>query len=538
MTSTISTSVSRPSAKTRIEALRKRVQSGIPQVFVGRARLMTESYKETEGEPIIIRRAKALNHILSNMSIGIGEDELIVGNYIEAVGRRGCPIIIEYSCDWLEDEMDQLAEREVDKAFISDEDKETLRGLIPFWRGRTVKEKAFFLMPEELRAKYFEYIDVCKDEALRGSQSIAHIVVDYEKVITQGLEAVTREANEQLQEMDLADPDQLAKAHFYRAVSISHKAVTEFATRYANLARKLARKEQNSLRKAELTEIAGICECVPAKPARTFHEALQSLWFVHVALHVEANGVSISPGRMDQYLFHYYRRDIEEGRIDREKAKELLQCFFIKLNSLALLLPKEVSKYYAGWGMLQNITLGGVGRDGRDVTNELSYVMLEADGDLGLAQPETVVRVHRGMPRNFLIKSSEVAKKCRGKLKFIGDNACIGKLLNRGYTLEDARDYVVVGCFEAKVPGKSSLAPAGHLNLLLCLELVLNDGVSVLLNKQLGPRTGNPTEFKSIQDVLKAYRTQIAHFMNTLPAIAVQSLKLMRNLHPLPFSLH
>jgi len=277
-----------------------------------------------------------------------------------------------------------------------------------------------------------------------------------------------------------------------------------------------------------------MCEHVPAKPARSFHEALQSLWFVHIALQIEAIGNGIAPGRMDQYLFPYYRRDLEEGRLDSEKAKELLQCFLIKLNSLALLLPAPVAKYFAGWAAYQNITLGGVTRDGKDATNELSYLLLEADGELSLGQPESVIRVHRDMPRDFLIRACEVAKKCRGKLKFVGDKAAIQKLLNQGFTIEDARDYAVVACFEPMVPGKFNIAPAGHIHLPLCLELALNDGVSLLSGKQLGPRNGNPREFKSIQDVLEAYRAQVAHFLGHAPAYNCALLEAHAQVAPTP----
>jgi pyruvate formate-lyase/glycerol dehydratase family glycyl radical enzyme len=511
---TVETEKTTLSPKARIAALRERVQCIIlHRVYVGRARLVTESYRETEGEPVVIRVAKGLNHVLLNMNIGITDGELIVGDYIEAPGESGCPVLIEFGSEWLEDEMDGLPQRDGDKAFITDEDKETLRGLFPYWKGRTLKDKVFALMPEELRAKCFECFDVCGDNPMfQNMLGMGHIVVDYEKVITRGLEAITREASERLEELDISDPVQLTKTHFYRAVIIVGKAVTEFAARYAKLARTLERKETDSQRKAELRQIAETCKRVPGQPARTFHEALQSLWFVHLALQIEGFSWGIAPGRMDQYLFPYYRRDIEEGRLDREKAKELLLCFLIKLNTLRLLLSGPAGRWFTGWGIWQNINVGGVGRDGRDATNELSYLLVEADGELSMRQPETVIRVHRGMPRDFLIKALEVAKKCRGKLKFVGDDASIQKLLNQGFTLEDARDYTVVGCAELTVPGKSNMPPVAYLILPLCLELALNNGVGVLSGKQVGPRTGNPAEFKSIQDVIKAFLAQVGYF--------------------------
>ncbi len=519
----------------RIRVLKKRMSSGLPAVSLKRAQLMTESYRETEGEPVVIMRAKAVANILSKMPIGIGKQELIVGDYIEKVGKRGAPVLPEYSCDWLEQELDTLDNRDGDKLLIDERDKGTIRRLIPFWKGRTVKDRSHFLMPEELRRKYFENFEVCNNELTRTAEGLSHVVVDYDKVINEGLESVTGEYETRLKEMSPGDPVELAKIHFYRAVIITHKAIMAFAARYADLARRLEESEQRGIRKEELRKIAEICYRVPGQAATTFHEALQSFWFIQIALLIEGLGYGIAPGRMDQYLFPVYERDIREGRLNREEAKELLLCFFIKLNSLALLLPAPVSKYFAGFLMLQDIMLGGIGRDGKDATNELSYLMLEADGELSMQQPESIIRVHRDMPRDFLLKACEVARKCRGKLKFINDHVAIQKLRNQGYALEDARDYALVGCHEPFVPQKSNYVPMAHLNLAFCLELSLNNGVSFLSGKQLGLPTGDATEFISIQDVLKAYRAQVAYFGEHVAQYTNVMIEAHAQVAPTPF---
>ena len=504
----------------RIDILKEQLRSSLPQFCIARARLITESYRNTEAEPLIIKQAQALDNYLSKVNIGIDGYNLIVGDMSEIVGRMAY-IVPPDDMGWLEFEVDSLTARDLDKVFISEEDKNTLLQLIPFWKGRTAGEKAFCLMPEDLRAEYVKCNDVMGEMAMGigGVKSISvggGLVAGLEnntRVVTQGLESVIREAQGYLNAMDPTDPDHLAKIHFYRAVIISNKAVIEFARRYARLAKELANRETNNQRKAELQEIAQICDHIPGKPARTFHEALQSIWLVHIALHVE--GAAGAFGRMDQYLYPFYSRDIAGGRLNRDKAKELLQCFFIKLNSWGNLKPLMTGKYFAtATSVGQNITVGGVNHNGEDATNELSYLLLEADGDLCMMEPETVVRFHKDMPMNFAVKSCEVAKKCRGKIKFIGDNATIGKLMNQGHSLELARNYAIQGCFEPYVPDITALLPAGgiSINLLLFLELALNDGVSILSGKQLGPHTGKASQFKSMQDVLKAFRAQVAYF--------------------------
>jgi formate C-acetyltransferase len=312
--------------------------------------------------------------------------------------------------------------------------------------------------------------------------------------------------------LDPGDPVHLARIQFYRAVIISHKAAISFAARYAQLARALAEKEKESHRKAELKTIAQICEHVPASPARTFQEALQSFWFLKIAVHMEGWGGAIGPGRMDQYLFPYYEKDMEKGSLDREKAKELLLALYIKMNSAKIFFPINVAKFFAGVSGAQAFMLGGVGRDGSDATNELSHLMLEVDGELSLAQPESIIRINKNTPMDFLMKACRVARTCRGKLKFINDGVAVQKMLNQGYAIEDARDYVMVGCHEPFVPRKTHYVPGAHLNLAMCLELALNNGVSLVSGKQLGPQTGDPATFRSIQDVLSAYRSQVAHF--------------------------
>jgi formate C-acetyltransferase len=250
---------------------------------------------------------------------------------------------------------------------------------------------------------------------------------------------------------------------------------------------------------------------------------------------MEAWGGGIGPGRTDQYLFSYYQNDMQAGHLDRDKAKELLLNLYIKLNSAWLFFPVNVARYFTGISGSQAFMLGGVGRDGLDATNELSRLMLEVDGELGLAQPESVIRINRNTPRDFLIKACEVAKKCRGKLKFINDEITIQKMLSQGYSIDDARDYGVVGCHEPFVPGKTHYSYCAHLNLAMCFELAMNDGVGLISGKQLGPKTGDPAQFQSIQDVLTAYRAQIAYFSKHICQYNNVFLEAHAQVTPTPF---
>jgi formate C-acetyltransferase len=516
----------------RIAYLRKRV-TGVPEVSVQRALLLTESYQETEGEPMVIRRAKALKKVLSEMSVGINDGELIVGSFT-GLPSRGSLVLVDYSSDWIEQEIADLPNRSYDKFHMTQKSKEQLRSILPYWHGKTVKDKALSLMGPEGRARYEEFWQITSNDMMLGGQGFAHVSVDYETAINEGLESIKRKAELKLAGMTAQERTQ-PKGDFYKAAIIALDAPIILAERYARLARELAESDADVQRQMELREIADICQRVPAKPARTFHEALQSLWFVQIALLNEAYGYAFAPGRLDQYLFPFFERDIDNRRLDKPEAKELLQCLYLKFNELTLLIKRSLAEYFAGFPETQLVVLGGVDTEGRDATNELSRLCLEADSDLGLPQPETVIRVHKHLPEDFLMEACQAAKKHRGKLKFIGDDMAIQMKLNVGYPLGDARDYVLVGCFEAFVPKKSHDVAGGKLNLLKCLELALNNGVDPASGKQLGPESGDPTSFTSFEDVVNAYARQVDFFMEHIVAYNSAILEAHSKWAPTPF---
>jgi len=303
---------------------------------------------------------------------------------------------------------------------------------------------------------------------------------------------------------------------FYQAATICIDAVIGFAARYAILAEHMASEAMSLTRKKELLHIAEVCRQVPAGPARTFREALQSLWFVHIGLLQESFGYSYMPGELDQYLWPYYERDLKTGVLTRSHAKDLLRFLFVKMNSFAYLLSNNHSKYFLGFPMCQIITVGGTTAEGEDATNELSYICLEADAEIGMTQPETVVKVHPKMPEDFLIEACRVGKQCIGKLKFIGDEVATHKLVNCGYPEADARRYVLIGCHEPFVQGISHFWPGGHVSLAKCLEFALNDGKDRLTGRQIGVATGDPRGFSSMSQVIDALFVQVRYFFRHL----------------------
>jgi len=493
----------------RIEHLKERVRV-TPELCVERGRLLTESMKETEGQPQLIRRALALQKILSGMSIGIHPYELIVGNVTSV--PRGAPLVPEISGDWWETELDTFEQRGWDRIRVNEEIKEEVRAIARYWKGKRLEDQCIASMSEALRYRYRTYSSFAVNP-VPLYQGGGRVSVDYEKAINRGLRTIQLEIRDAQASKHPGDSQHEAQVQFYQAASICIDAVIGFAARHGDLAERIAGEETSFTRKKELLHIADICRQVPASPARTFHEALQSLWFIQIGLLMEGFAFCFVPGQLDQYLWPYYERDLKEGLLTRSHAKDLLKFFFIKLNSYANLLSNNIAKYFTGFPMLQIITVGGTTADGKDATNELSYICLEADAEIGLTQPDTVVKVHDGMPDDLLLAACSVAKQCVGKLKFIGDEMAIRKLVNCGYPEADARRYVLIGCHEPFVQGNSHYWPGGHVSFAKCLEFALNNGQDRLTGRQVGLTTGDPRAFSSLDQVIEALFTQVRYFL-------------------------
>jgi pyruvate-formate lyase len=432
----------------RVSKLREGVLR-TPEICTERGYLITESYKETEGEPSLMRRAKALQKILKEMTIHIEDGELIVGRATS--NRRGGPLLPEVNCDWYLEEMDTISTREWDRfSPLTEDEKAQMRESLPYWKGKSLYDKWRALVPENV-LKFITKTHMAISSPI-DSQHKAHCSPGYEKVLAEGLKGIKQQVDQEIEKLDLTEIIDFERLQFLKAVNITLEAAASFAKRYAELARSLAEKEADIQRKAELERIAETCDWVPENPARSFYEALQSIWFTYIVLMLEGWGMGMSFGRVDQYLYPFYKKDIEEGRITKEEARELIALFYIKINELLTIFSEEGAKNGAGFPMISNITLGGLTKGGRDAVNELSYLFLDVEQIVRLNNEDIVIRVHKNTPDAFLMKACEVAKSLRGKLKFVSDETAIQQLLSDGKPPEYARDYVVVGCNFPTVP--------------------------------------------------------------------------------------
>lgn len=502
-----------PSAiSSRAGLLKERLLSITPEICYERAELITESYKATAGMPIILRRAKALEKILEKMVIRIQPDELIVGNHTPK--PRSSPIFPEYSFAWIEAEFERLAQRAGDVFLISDECKEKLSAVFKYWQGKTTQEYASNLMPAEAKAAQANGVFTVGNYFFLG---VGHICVDYGLVLQKGYLGIKADVLKEKLQLDLTKPEDLKKSQFLQAVEIACDAAISFAARFADEAEKQAATETNAQRKQELLVIAKNCRKVPANPAQTFYEALQSFWFVQLIIQLESNGHSISPGRFDMYMYPYYKKDIMSGKLTPEQAMELIECLWVKFNEINKVRDEASTKAFGGYPMFQNLIVGGQTIDGRDSTNELSYICLDATKNVRLPQPSLSIRFHQGTPQEFLIKSSEVAALGLGMPAMYNDHVIIPALAARGVSLEDARDYCIIGCVEPQKGGKTEgWHDAAFFSLAKCLELALNDGVDPISGIQLGLKTGTIATLATFEEVLDAYRQQIEYFVKLL----------------------
>ena len=515
----------------RVKKLKEKMNTP-PAICIERGYLMTESYKETEGEPTIIRRAKSLKKILEEMSIRIDDGELIVGWTTSKV--RAGALTPEIRWDWYLEEMDTLATREWDRwAPFTQEEKVKMREFIPYWKGKSIFEKWVGMMPEralKLINKIQTAVAVCL-----VNMNMAHVAVDFKKLLSIGLYGIKKQVDSEISKLNIAEIKDIEKSQFYDAVNITLDAAVNFAKRYADLARGMADNESNVQRKSELSKIAETCDWIPANPARSFYEALQSIWFAYVILMIEGWGGGLSFGRPDQYLYPFYKKDMEEGKITKQEAIELIELLYIQMNQIQNPFDKNVTRVYCGHAMPVNITLGGVTREGKDAVNELSYLFLDAEEDLQLKHEDIIIRVNKNTPDAFLIRAWEVCKLLRGKFKWISDETTIQSLLSDGKPIEYARDYISTGCHNPTVPGLSHDHPGGHFNLPLMLELALNNGISRLTGEQIGPETGEPRQFKTYDDVWNAYKRQVEALMPYAHLFKNIDMKLYAEFAPTPF---
>ena len=494
----------------RIQKLVDALYEHMPVIESARAKLITESYKETEGEPIITRRAKAFAHILHNIPIIIRDNELIVGS--STIAPRGCQTFPEFSYEWLEAELDTVATRTADPFEIAEETKVELKEADKYWKGKTTSELATsYMAPEAIKA--IEHNIFTPGNYFYNG--VGHVTVKYWEVLETGFEGIMEKAQKELDGCSVGDGNYARKSHFLEAVILSCKAVIDYAGRYAKLAQEMAAQTSDPVRKQELLVIAENCSRVPAKGAQNFYEACQSFWFVQQLLQMESSGHSISPGRFDQYMYPYYKKDMEAGTITREFAQELMDCIWVKLNDLNKCRDAASAEGFAGYSLFQNLIAGGQNKEGEDVTNDLSVMCIQASMHVHLPAPSLSVRVWNGSPHEFLIKAAELTRTGIGLPAYYNDEVIIPALQNRGLSLEDAREYNIIGCVEPQKAGKTEgWHDAAFFNMCRPLELVFSNGMDK--GEMVGIPTGDVTQMKTFDEFFDAYKKQMEYCISLL----------------------
>ena len=469
-----------------------------PELTSERARLITESYQTTTKEPTIIRRAKALRKILSEMTIYIQPWELLVGNLGPV--PVSAPIYPEGGIDFILEELDTYETRPGDKFEVSEHVKQELCEILPWWQGKTLKERGLYLIPPEAIT--------LREAGVFGAENMltcgtGHFLPNYQKILQWGFQAIEDYARERLEVLPLLSADDFEKKYFYEACLIICQGIRSFASRYVKLAEELAASENNPERKQELLQIARACQRVPMRPAATFFEALQTLWLTHVICYIDSNGYGVTLGRTARDLYPFYTRSLEKEEITKDQARTYLMSFMFKCNDILKLYNNTAAKNYGGFPVGQPIQLGGLGPDGRDEANELSELFLEAEERVHLYQPDIGVLWNREMDDAFLEKAVRFVPTSH-KPKFFNYHIGQKMYLNAGIPMEEARsNWAFIGCVESGVPGKSwTWADAAMFNLAKCLELTLFNGLDPRIGQHIGLRTGDVCQFQTFAQLV------------------------------------
>ncbi|MCR4657905.1 MAG: glycyl radical protein [Lachnospiraceae bacterium] len=494
----------------RITKLVEDLFKKLPEIEASRAVLLTESYKQTENEPIELRRAYAFEHILDNIPIIIRDEELIVGS--QTLAPRGCQTYPEFSYEWLEAEFDTVEHREADPFYISEETRSKLRAVHPYWKDKTSSDLALsYMAPEAVKA-------IGHNVFTPGNyfyNGVGHLTVHYDKVLAKGFKGIIAEIDEKLSALKKGDMYYARKHTLLRAMRISCEAVIRYAGRYSTLAGQMAAKEADPRRKAELLKISENCNRVPENGATSFYEACQSFWFVQQLIQLESSGHSISPGRFDQYMYPYYKADMEAGRLTRDQAQEYIDCIWVKLNDLNKCRDAESAKGFAGYSLFQNLIVGGQDRDGRDVTNDLSFMCIWASHHVFLPMPSLSIRVWNLSPQELLVEAARLTRTGIGLPAYYNDEVIIPSMMNRGISLQDAREYNIIGCVEPSVMGKMmGWHDAAFFNMCRPLEFVFSNGCDK--GEQVSVKTGELSELKTFEDFWNAYEKQMEYQIELL----------------------
>ncbi|MCP4754463.1 MAG: hypothetical protein GY866_26575 [Proteobacteria bacterium] len=497
------------------------------RLSIERGRLLTESYQATEGEPMVIRRAKALSHILSHMTIYIGDHQLVAGNYAES------PNHLAYFMEQNWRSVKRLIQPGAPGETLTDEaGRNEFEALCDYWDGNSLRDLLSDTLSDEMK-RYFKY-----EGTFLWSLWSEGLVPDYEKLFRIGLNGIIKEAEDRLAEIEELIPiDYPEQKGFLNAVILSVKGAIRYGERIAEKARELMREEEDENRKRQLEEIAVACEWVPANPARTFREALQFFWIVHLITHqIEFIAVGIGI-RMDVLFNPYYEKDLKEGRATREEALELIKDLYINFEGCSQMYTPMISGVYGGGHLLQSVVIGGVDAEGNDVTNDMSYLVLEAAESVKTLQGSICLRYHEGTPKELMLKAIDVIRTGIGYPALFNDKSMIPMCLNWGFTLEEARDYVIFGCVYLHIPGMNAMHQGGgYIMPPKCLWWALHRGVDPGTGEQRGARTPDPATFESIDDVMNAYLEQLRFFAKKRAQLDNMGKVLYKKYAPRPFS--
>jgi len=516
----------------RVARLRKESFEATPGISAERALLVTEFYKENYGKHSLpVLRALNFKNLCEKQTIYIGKDELIVGE--RGPFPKSVSTFPELTCHTVED-LHVLNTRKMTRYTVSDAVIDAYRiTIIPYWQGRTMRDRVFGNVPTEWRTAY----ETGLFTEFMEQRAPGHTTLDG-TIYRKGTHDLKNEIVISLSGLDyLNDPEAAEKAENLKAMDIACDAVVIFARRHATLAEKLAGEETDPRRKSELERIADVCRRVPVHAPQNFQEAVQIYWFVHLGTITELNGWdAMNPGHMDQHLFPFYEKDLAAGTLDREQAKELIQCFWVKVNNQPAPPKVGVTARESGtYNDFTNINIGGLKQNGSDGVNEISYIMLEVIDEMRLLQPGSNVQISRKTPDRFLKAACRVIRKGYGYPSVFNTDAVVMEQVRAGKTLEDAREGGCSGCIETGCFGKEAYILTGYLNMPKILELALNNGVDPVTRKSVGPRTGNPMDFDGFDALYDAFTRQLAYIVDLKIRVNNYIERMYADYAPAPF---
>lgn len=517
----------------RIEKARQNYINAKPAISYERARIWTESHKKTEGQSIPIRRAKAFKDTCEQLEVNIFDGELIVG----AIGEfRKCGILTpEFSWTWVDREMDNFDKRVQDPYVMTDEQRAYVReNIFPYWRGKSLEEAFLAQLPAETAKVAVDTGFIDNDSKWR--QAVGEITPDYQDVLfKKGFGGIIKEARENISKLSCTSAEDLKKKDFYNSIIITSEGIIRYANRYSEKAKEMAVKEIDGARIAELLKIADICSRIPENPPKTFYEAIQLIWFTQIGAILSENPLALNPGRFDQYMYPYYKSDIEKGIMTKDQIQELIEAYWLKLSEWVWTISANTAEFFAGYNQFQNLTIGGKTREGKDATNELSYMCLKATEEVKTHQPGLSVRIHQDCPTEFLDAVTYLVSKGTGFPAIHNDSAGYQMLINAGYRPEDARDWNNCGCVVPHFRKTGEWTSAVNINFTAALEFALNKGCSRISRKKVGLDENDAAAFKSYEEVEEAFYKQFNYLIEQSVLVSLLAQKLHKEMVPRPF---